>query len=168
MSDGVELRLAEPGDYEAIGEITVQAYAHDGYLREGDDYAVQLRDAASRARDGELWVAVDSESRRLLGTVTFCPAGSPYRELASDDDGEFRMLAVAPAARGEGVGRLLAEHCLQRSRDLGFGGVVICSLPAMTRAHALYVSQGFARDVTLDWEPVEGVVLWGFRTSFSD
>ncbi len=73
------------------------------------------------------------------------------------------MLAVDPSARGLGVGRALVEHCLQRSRAQGFDTVVICSLPAMTAAHALYLSLGFARDQSIDWSPVAGVDLWGFR-----
>jgi GNAT superfamily N-acetyltransferase len=124
-----------------------------------------LRDAASRGVDAQLWVAVERATGRLLGSVTFCPLGSPYRELATDAEGEFRMLAVDPSARGLGAGRALVQHCLDLSRSLGFGAVVICSLPAMTAAHSLYSSLGFARAPVLDWAPVPGVDLWGFRVS---
>lgn len=165
MSEQVEIRLATPQEFDAIGEITVRGYQHDGFLEGADEYAARLRDAASRATDAELWVAASRSSGRLLGSVTFCPLGSPYRELADDTEGEFRMLAVEPAARGLGVGRALVRHCLEHSAASGFVGVVICSLPVMTAAHALYVSIGFKRDRSLDWSPVPGVELWGFRKS---
>jgi ribosomal protein S18 acetylase RimI-like enzyme len=74
------------------------------------------------------------------------------------------MLAVDPTARGVGVGRALVRHCLARSRELGFTGVVLCSLPGMTPAHALYRELGFTRDKSLDFTPAPGIELWGFRT----
>ena len=168
MSAQLEIRLAEPADFAEVGEITVRGYAHGGFVTSSDSYATRLRDAANRAREGELWVALDPSSGRPLGSVTFCPLGSPYRELARDHEGEFRMLAVDPGAQGRGVGRALVRRCLQRSRELGFSGVVLCSLPTMTAAHALYLSQGFVRDHALDWSPMPGVELWGFRTTLAE
>ena len=164
LPDRIAIRPARPADFAKVGEITVRAYAQDGFLKASESYAATLRDAATRAEEAELWVAVDPASGRLLGSVTFCPSGSPYRELSTETEGEFRMLAVDPPARGFGVGRALVRHCLDRSRRLGFAGVVLCSLPTMTSAHALYRSLGFVRDETLDWSPVSGVELWGFRT----
>jgi ribosomal protein S18 acetylase RimI-like enzyme len=165
VSEGFDIRLATPADYDQIGEITVRGYLHDGFLGASDNYADQLRDARSRAELAELWVAESPTTGRLLGTVTFCPLGSPYRELATDTEGEFRMLAVDPAARGLGVGRALVQHCLDHSAVAGFTAVAICSLPEMTAAHALYRSLGFQRDNGLDWSPVPGVQLWGFRSA---
>jgi ribosomal protein S18 acetylase RimI-like enzyme len=160
-----KIRLARLGEFHAVGEITVRAYAHDGFVAASDGYAARLRDAADRAAGAELWVAVDAESELLLGSVTFCPLGSPYRELATDAEGEFRMLAVDPAARRRGVGRGLVRHCLDHSQALGLDSVVVCSLPTMTAAHALYLSEGFSRDHSLDWTPTPGVDLLGFRYS---
>lgn len=160
------VRLAEPGDLERVGDITFRAYLADGFLREGSDYGDHLRDAATRAREAELWVAVD-DGGTVLGSVTFCTPGSPYRELATDTEGEFRMLAVDPDARGLGIGRLLALRCIERSREIGYTGVAICSLPEMRTAHALYRSLGFERDEDRDWEPASGIVLWGFTLRFS-
>ena len=103
MSDGVEVRTAREDEYAAVGELTLDGYVHDGFLTRETDYAEHLLDAAHRAVDAELVVAVDANG--LLGTVTFCPPGSPLRELSQDGEAEFRMLAVAPSARGRGVGR---------------------------------------------------------------
>jgi len=164
----VEIRLAKLDEFAEVGEITVRGYVHDGFLSASDDYASSLRDAAARAAAAELWVAADLASRRLLGTVTYCPLGSAYREIANDTQGEFRMLAVDPSARGLGVGRSLVRHCIDHSVAAGFTSVVLCSLPAMTAAHALYVSLGFHRAPSLDWSPAPGVVLWGFRRALTD
>ena len=79
----------------------------------------------------------------LIGTVTWCPLGSPWRQVAQQPhQGEFRMLAVAPAGRGHGVGRALVEACLERARTAGMTEVVMSSLPEMTTAHRLYGTFG--------------------------
>src|SRR5687767_401553 len=90
------LRLALPDEAEAAGELTVAGYDADSYLTLADgsfdqEYADWLADGATRARDGVLIVAVAGDD--LLGTVTWCPPGSPFRELATrDDQGEIRTL----------------------------------------------------------------------------
>ncbi len=146
-----------------MGEITVQGYVHDGFLEPDDGYVNHLRDAAQRARDAELWVALLDGV--VVGSVTFCPPGSALRELGRDGEGEFRMLAVSPDARRRGVARALVAACFDRCRDLGLDAMVLCSMPVMTKAHALYTSFGFVRDDSLDWEPEPGILLLGFRTA---
>lgn len=160
------LRRATPDDHERAGEVTVAAYA-DFTLGPADPYVARLRDAATRNREAELWVATpDDHDDEILGCVTLCPAGSPWRELSGPEEGEFRMLAVAPGARGRGVGEALARMCLDRFRAEGARGVVICSLPEMTDAHRLYTRLGFRRAPELDWSPLDGVRLHGFRIDF--
>jgi len=163
VAEAFELRLARSDEFAAVGDVTVRGYHHDGFLEPEDSYARVLRDAAARAAEAELWIAADPASGALLGTVTFCPEGSAYRELGADGEGEFRMLAVDPSARGRGVAKALVRRCLDRSRQLGLSAVVLCSLPTMTAAHSLYGALGFVRDTSLDWSPVAGVELWGFR-----
>ena len=159
-----EVRLAAPSEYEQVGLLTVEAYMYDGYLDGDEDYALELADAAARAANAELWVAADGPL--LLGTVTYCPPGSPNRELAtSPDQAEFRMLAVSPSARRRGVGRMLVQHCITRSRELGQREMVLSSLDRMTSAHTLYAALGFVRAPHLDWEPSRGFKLWGFVLS---
>ena len=166
MSETFQIRLATADEYEEIGELTVRGYRYDGFLSASEDYASSLRDAASRAVSAELWVAAERATGRLLGSVTFCPLGSPYRELATDDEGEFRMLAVDPAARGRGVGRALVELCLRRSRELGYAGVRMSSMDRMTSAHRVYERLGFVRAPEDDWSPTPGVLLLAYVLAF--
>ncbi|MBL8925742.1 MAG: GNAT family N-acetyltransferase, partial [Pseudonocardia sp.] len=141
-----EVRPARPDEFAAVGALTADGYRADGLLsRSGgtDHYEAELLDAAARAAAAELLVAADPGGR-LLGTLTWCPPGSGLRELATGlDQGEFRMLAVAPAARRRGVARALVRHCLAEARRLGLGELVLSSLPGMTAAHALYAGFGF-------------------------
>lgn len=154
-----ELRRARPDDLAAVGELTVAAY-EAFTLGPDDPYVARLRDAAGRDRGAELWVA--AEDGALLGSVSYCPPGSPWRELGRDHEGEFRMLAVAPAAQGRGVGTALATLCEDRARDHGATAMVLSSLPEMAAAHRVYARLGYRRLPDRDWQPMPGVQLIAF------
>ena len=164
------IRAARSEEYAAVGMLTAEAYRVDGLLDAHElpvdaAYEEKLLDAARRAHEAELWVAVDSDGV-VLGTVTWCPIGSPWRQLAlAGHQAEFRMLSVAPAGRRRGVARALVEACLARAREDAMTEMVIWSHPRMLGAHALYARMGFERAYDLDGSPVPGVHLWGFRLS---
>jgi ribosomal protein S18 acetylase RimI-like enzyme len=158
----MHLRRARPEDYAAVGEVTVAAYTPMLGSAESS-YAEQLRNAEARDLEAELWVAVAPDDREVLGTVTLCREGSPWREIALADEGEFRMLAVAPQAQGRGIGEALARHVVDRFREDGATAVVLSSTPLMAAAHRLYERLGFGRLPQRDWEPIPGVQLLAFR-----
>jgi len=154
---GFHIRSARPGEYEAVGELTVAAYA--GLVASDQDYVDELRQAGHRAEHTELLVAVDDASGEVLGTVAFVVPGSTYAEVAREGEGEFRMLAVDPAARGRGIGEALVEACLERARKHGFAAVAISTVWDMRAAHRLYARMGFHRAPERDWWPVAEVEL---------
>ena len=166
------VRVAEPSEYAAAGRITADGYHADDLLRRTDGlidfgYEAELKDASRRAREAELLVAVDDG--KVLGTVTWCPPSSPWRELSTrPDQAEFRMLSVAAAGRRRGVGRALVNACLDRARAHGMREVLISSLPQMTAAHALYREFGFVRAPELDHSPKPDVHLWALRLVLAD
>lgn len=160
----VTVRPAHEDELDEVGDLVVAAYDADGYLVPDDPYVSRLRDAAARAREAEVYVATLADlPGRLAGTVTFCPEGSPWCEVAGAGEGEFRMLGVAPEARRRGVGEALVGACLERSRELGYTAVVLSSLPEQRAAHRVYERLGFRRTPDLDWSPVPGVDLLAFR-----
>jgi GNAT superfamily N-acetyltransferase len=155
------IRLADPADYEAIGDLMVAAYVTGGHVDAADSYVSVLRDSKTRAAKAQLWVAVEGED--ILGSVTYCPHGSAFRELGGDEDGEFRALAVSPAARGRGVGAALVAHCIGLARAAGNRSMVLSTLPGQRTAHRVYERAGFQRDESSDWSPKPGTLLWAFR-----
>ena len=107
-----KVRPRSPAEYAAVTEITVAAYVDGGFLPADSAYVRELGDTLTRAAGAEIWVA----DRRRPGPRLrdLLPAGSTWREIAADDEGEFRMLAVARDARGRGVGEALVRACLDR------------------------------------------------------
>ncbi|MEV0391595.1 GNAT family N-acetyltransferase [Polymorphospora rubra] len=159
----VLVRLAEPAEFDTVARLTLAAYEADGQLKDDRSYAPTLADVATRAGAGELLVAVDEASGRLLGSVTFVLPGSRYAELSGAGEAEFRMLSVDPAAQGRGVGEALTRACLSRAAALGCHAVVISTRTFTEPAHRLYHRVGFVRTPAADWSPVPGVDLIAWR-----
>lgn len=152
------IRPAEPRELVAVGDLTLAAYVADGYLSPDDPYAGELRAADDRAAQADLVVAV-GHAGDLLGTVTFCLPGTEWSEVSRPGEAEFRMLAVAPDARGRGVGGALAQWCVDRAREQGCTAVALSSLPEMQTAHRIYERMGFVRAPDRDWWPSQQTQL---------
>jgi ribosomal protein S18 acetylase RimI-like enzyme len=159
------IREIRPSEFEALGDLTVRAYAD--LLSPSDvDYLDELRDVAARAAAVPVFVAVDGEGR-VLGGVAYVPGpGTPMSEGEHDGEAGFRMLAVDPAAAGRGIGRALTEACIARARAEDRTGMTLYTLPTMTVAHRLYESLGFRRDPERDWEYLPGEWIWSFAMRF--
>jgi GNAT superfamily N-acetyltransferase len=160
----MDIRPVRPDEHQALGELTVAAYAAiDPAVVEEDGYAGELRDVASRVADAEVLVAVD-DAGTVVGGVTYVPGpDSGWAEFTEPDGAGIRMLAVAPEAQRRGVGEALSRACVDRALSAGRGQILLHSTDRMTGAHRLYIRLGFARDVSLDWEPAPGFWLRGFR-----
>ncbi len=152
--------------YEEAGRLVVSAYrALPGEHMSGG-YEKELADVARRAKEAEVLIAADAGI--LVGCVTFVPdAGNPWAEMLDDGEASIRMLAVAPAAQGRGVGGTLLAACIRRARVLGRGGIFLHSTPWMAAAHRLYGQAGFVRVPQRDWLPVPEVPLLAFRLDLS-
>ncbi len=155
------IREALPAEYDAIGELTVEAYRQVG---ENDEtYYPELRDVADRAARVPVLVAVEDATGTVLGAVTFVPGPGPFHEGEFGDAASLRMLAVAQAARGRGVGQALVEACIERARASGRESLSLHTRPFMTAAHRLYERLGFERVRDQDWEFEPGEWLHAYR-----
>lgn len=154
----ITIRHVAPDEYATLGEITAQAYLGDGLLDfgESDVYLGELRDVAKRAAEADVLVAL--ADGRVLGGVTFVPAGGPMADIAAAGEAEIRMLAVAPEARGRGVGEALVRACVERARTVeGCVRVVLSTQRTMRAAHRIYERLGFTRTPERDWNPLPDV-----------
>jgi len=125
-------------------------------------YRDEIRDV--RRRLGESTLIVAEEGGRLLGAVTYYPDGSEEANGGWPASwAVLRLLAVHPAARGRGIGRLLTEECLRRARAAGRVAVGLHTTHLMTVARAMYERMGFVRVPEFDFFPAPQFRVMAYR-----
>jgi len=165
----VIIRPVEPQEYTELGALTVDAYVSlDGHVDE-PEYEVELADVRGRAEaPGTLvLVAVDDDGRLLGGATHVVDHTSPFAENAPADAASIRMLAVARAAQGKGIGKALVLACIAKANEDGRSALVLHTTPWMKTAHRLYEGLGFHRDRERDWQATPAVLLLGYRLELS-
>jgi GNAT superfamily N-acetyltransferase len=150
----VEVRTARAQEYDAVGELTVEVYVGEGYVRAGSPYVAQLADITHRAGAAQVLVATYAD--RVVGSLAVARPGTPYAELARPGELEFRMLAVSKAARGLGAGTALVRYVIEMARAESFAAVVITTMPAMADARRIYDRFGFVPVPERDWTTQAG------------
>lgn len=69
---------------------------------------------------------------------------------------EMKRLYVAPAGRGQGLGRKLAEAVIAHARSLGYRAMRLDTLPSMQDAQRLYEVLGFREIANYNGNPIAG------------
>lgn len=148
------MREANRSDHQAIREVIAAAYRQYALVLPPvvfDGYLADLLDLDSRADDSRLLVA--ERAGRVVGTVTF------FEDAAREGLGwpsgwaGLRALAVDPAARGLGIGRMLMEACRDRARAAGAKVLCLHTASFMAAAVAIYQDMGFQRAPAFDFSP---------------
>lgn len=168
---GVQIRPVRPAEFDAAGEVTLAAYRALAGAHLSGDYAAELADVRRRCTEAEVLVAVTpagTATGGVLGCVTFvADHASPWAEYLEPGESSIRMLAVDPAAQGQGGGNALLQACVQRARHHSSRALMLHSTPWMTTAHRLYRRAGFERVPERDWLPMPEVPLWAFRLALA-
>ena len=76
------------------------------------------------------------------------------------DDGEIKRLYVVPAARGRGIGVLLARGIVAEARRLGYARLLLDTLSFMQEAQSLYASLGFRKTTAYRYNPLPGAAYF--------
>jgi GNAT superfamily N-acetyltransferase len=92
----------------------------------------------------------------LLAFANGEPAGCVALRRIEAGICELKRLYVRPAFRGEGLGRVLVEAVLRKSREIGYRRVRLDTLPSMRAAQVLYLSLGFTDIPPYNDHPLEG------------
>jgi ribosomal protein S18 acetylase RimI-like enzyme len=74
-----------------------------------------------------------------------------------------RLLAVAPEARGTGVGRALMGECVRRARAMGATELGLHTSVSMRAAMQLYERMGFVRAPEFDFQPPGAELVEAYR-----
>ena len=96
---------------------------------------------SSLARAGEIIVAEKDGS--VVGAAAYLGPRTPKAEFFRPDWSIMRMLVVAPRARGLGIGRLLAQACLDRANRDGASIFALHTSKLMDVALSMYQRMGF-------------------------
>lgn len=157
----IVVREAAPGEYGAIADLTVDAYrefraAIGPELWEA--YELDLRAVPERAREAVILVAEEASS--LVGAAAYYRPGYRQMQWFPKEHAWLRVLAVSPAQRGRGIGRMLTEECIRRARSEGASGLGLHTTHLMTTARAMYEQMGF--QVEEEFETDGGIKVWQY------
>lgn len=152
------IRDATAADNEAILALTVGAYEPYAAVI-GPEWWTGYRDGLSAAlfEDSAARRIVAQSAGVIVGSVLFYP-GSIQRGLPG-----VRLLAVDPAARGQGVGGALMEECVRRARAEGAAALRLHTMEPMVVARRMYERMGFQRQPDDDFQPVAGITVLGYQ-----
>jgi GNAT superfamily N-acetyltransferase len=150
----VAVREAEAAEHRAVRGVLAAAYRQfDAVLPPAmfECYLADLLDLDARSDTSRLLVA--EQAGRIVGTVTF------FEDARNEGDfgwptgwAGLRALAVDPAARGRGIGRVLMEACRDRARAAGATVLCLHTAEFMTAAVVLYEAMGFRRVPSFDFD----------------
>ncbi len=164
------VRNAMPSEFDAIGKLMVQAYSQlEGFPKpdEQPKYYTMLANIGEFTNQPgtELLVAVSPANNIAGGVVYFSDMqyyGSGGTATQEKNASGFRLLAVDTMTRGQGIGKLLTNACINKARTQQAQQLIIHSTKAMQTAWAMYERLGFKQSADLDF--IQGTLqVYGFR-----
>jgi GNAT superfamily N-acetyltransferase len=166
--ESLQIRDEREGEREAIRNVTLAAYEeYAGVVSASfwEEYRRHL--LATVDTQGPVEHIVAELSGTIVGSVLlYPPFWNAYTgAIANVDWPVVRLLAVAPAARGQGVGAALMDECEQRARRMGASLLGLHTADIMRIAMRMYERRGFVRASELDFRPAEDVLVKGYLKS---
>ncbi|MCZ6703845.1 MAG: GNAT family N-acetyltransferase [Ignavibacteria bacterium] len=164
------VRDATLTEFPEIGELMVNVYSQlEGFptKNEQPNYYKMLANIGSLTENPKtkLLIAISSSGKIGGGVVYFGDMkyyGSGGTATREKNSAGFRLLTVDPAARGQGIGKLLTKACIQMAKDEKQNQMIIHTTKAMQIAWKMYENMGFKRSRDLDF--IQGELpVFGFR-----
>jgi ribosomal protein S18 acetylase RimI-like enzyme len=164
------VRNARPTEFDSIGKLMVQVYSSlEGFPKETDQpeyYEMLSKVGELTDKPGtELLVAISPEGK-ITGAIVYFSEMKYYSSGGTagkeQNAGGFRLLAVDPSTRGQGVGKLLANECIRKTRERKLKQLIIHTTRTMQTAWKMYENMGFKRSEDLDFKQGE-IPVFGFR-----
>lgn len=164
------IRNAKPNEFDEIGNLMVKVYSQlEGFPKESEQpkYYEMLANigALTEKPETELLIAISSDNKIAGGVVYFGDMkyyGSGGIATREKNAAGFRLLAVDNTIRGEGIGKLLTNECIRKTKNKRINQVIIHTTKAMQTAWGMYEKIGFKRSEDLDFMQGE-LPVFGFR-----
>jgi GNAT superfamily N-acetyltransferase len=164
--EGLRIRDAQESDRGAIEAVTLAAYQQYAATMPTHWEAYRQNILATLAAVVPAMQVVAEQERGVVGTVILYPAGTVFAIPGSPSITrtlpEVRLLAVAPEARGRGIGEALMHECIRRARVARATALTLHTTDIMRAAMRLYERMGFRRAPELDLRPVPDVTIKGY------
>lgn len=143
--------------------LTVLHRVYVGEWHSPAERAAQMYRREVLETEGSFFVAVGEDDYAVLGATILLHPGSTFHQVARSTEREFRLLAVHPDARGQGVGEALVRACVQGATTDGAEALVLWTRPTMIAAQRLYERLGFVRVPARDEEDARGFTRLVYR-----
>ena len=164
------IREAKPEEFDELGLIMVEVYSQlEGFPSPDEipDYYNTLRNVGELTKKPKvkLFVSISDTAEVEGGLVYFGDMkyyGAGGERVEKQSGGAFRLLAVKPELRGQGVGKLLIDVCFEQARKEGHDYLYIHSTKYMMVAWKMYERMGFVKCPEIDFEKNQ-VKVYGFR-----
>ncbi|MBO0726391.1 MAG: GNAT family N-acetyltransferase [Blastocatellia bacterium] len=133
----MRIRTAVPDDAPAVASTLHRAFLQFKPLYTPDAFAATVSSTDQillRLNEGPIWVALLDEV--VVGTVSVVPKGDALY---------VRGMAVAPDARGSGIGCALIKRIEEHATERGFKRLYLNTTPFLVGAIRLYEKCGFVR-----------------------
>jgi GNAT superfamily N-acetyltransferase len=129
-------------DRGQVDELAVSAFEqYRAAYSDWPAFRARIANMSALADGGEIIVA--EENGHIVGAVAYIAAQQAKSAIFLPEWPIMRMLVVAPRAQGQGIGRTLAQECLQRARRDGAGVFALHTSELMQVALPMYLRMGF-------------------------
>jgi GNAT superfamily N-acetyltransferase len=160
------IRDARAAERAAIADLTLAAYAEYATVMAPSAWAALAQAVhTALATDKAVERIVAEHDGALVGSVLLYPpqVDTYHGALAPTSVPEVRLLAVSPAAQGQGVGRALMHECIERARRAGATELGLHTSDSLRVAIHLYERLGFVRAPADDFQPNGAEVVKAYR-----
>jgi predicted N-acetyltransferase YhbS len=162
----LKIRVAHSEDRDAARKITLSAFEQYAAVMpppRWQGYRENILATLTEIAPAQHIVA--EKEGVIIGSVLLYPPGTAF---STPDEGpltcpEVRLLAVAPDARGQGIGTALMKECIRRARRLGAACLNLHTTDMMKVAMRMYERIGFVRAPDLDFHPDPSVTVKAYR-----
>jgi GNAT superfamily N-acetyltransferase len=155
----ITVDLASSEERPGIVAITLDAYAeYESASVEGfwERYCDNIR--KSILEDSSATIFVAREEDKIKGSVLYC---QPNKGAIESPYPEMRLLAVPAEFRNRGIAGLLIDACEQHA--IKDGVLTLHTTELMKTAMAMYERRGYIHYPAIDFQPVAGFVVRGYK-----
>lgn len=137
------IREYEDSDAFQVNELALSAF--EQYADQYEDWPGFRQKISQMSRLSETADLVVAElDTKLVGAVVYIGPNKPKAAFFQPEWAVIRMLVVSPEARGQGIGRALADFCLHRAEQDQSEVLALHTSEMMAVALEMYKKMGFA------------------------